>query len=79
MAPLCLDVDPKGVKEAEGGLKFFNYAESERFLGAAVELANNMMLNDQSLLVQYNNQVTTATIQGKSRGDYLSSEGISRI
>ena len=66
-------------EEAEGGLKFFNYAESERFIGAAVELANNMMLNEQTLLVQYNNQVITATIQGKSRGDYLSSEGISRI
>ena len=65
--------------DAEGGLKFFNYAESERFINAAVELANNVMLNDQTLLIQYNNQVNTATIQGKSRGDYLSSEGISRI
>jgi len=62
-----------------GGLRFFTFAESERFLTVAVDFAMRGTLSEQSLMTQYKSQLSTATIRGTVRDDYIVSEQMSRL
>jgi len=63
----------------DGSFRFFTYQESEKFLNAAVVLASNSMISEETLLIQYMSQMNTGTIRDGIRMEYIASEVLSRI